>query len=53
MPAQAIPQEIQAIYKEAKTQSHREALDTILSDLLNKYHLHVRLGGAIYHLELN
>ncbi|NIM95829.1 MAG: radical SAM protein [Anaerolineales bacterium] len=46
------PEEVQAIYKGAINQSHRDALDTLVEKLLEKYNLHIRFGGPIYHPEL-
>lgn len=45
-------EEIQAIYKSAVSQSHRDILSTVVEDLAVKYNLHIRLGGTIYHPEL-
>ena len=45
-------EEIQAIYKGAVSQSHRDILSTVVEDLAVKYNLHIRLGGTIYHPEL-
>lgn len=45
-------EEIRAIYEEAKTQTHRDALDIMVNDLLRKYNLKVRLGGTIYHPDM-
>lgn len=45
-------EEIQEIYRGAKTHKHREVLTGMVEDLVIKYGLHIRLGGAIYHEDL-
>lgn len=45
-------EEIRAIYEEAKTQTHRDALDIMVGDIIRKYKLRVRLGGTIYHPDM-
>jgi len=44
--------EVQAIYKGAVSQSHRDILTAVVEELTAKYNLHIRLGGTIYHPEL-
>lgn len=44
--------EIQQVYEGAKTQIHRDALTEMVNKLVEKYKLHIRLEGAIYHQEL-
>lgn len=46
------PDEIQAIYRGALTQRHRDILDAVVERLIKKYSLHIRFGGTIYHPEL-
>ena len=44
--------EVQAIYKGAVSQSHRDMLTAVVEELTAKYNLHIRFGGTIYHPEL-
>ena len=44
--------EVQAIYKGAVFQSHRDILTAVVEELTAKYNLHIRFGGTIYHPEL-
>lgn len=46
------PEEVQAIYRGAETKHHREILSALVDELIKKYGLEIRLGGAIYHQEL-
>lgn len=46
------PEEIQKVYDGAIAKEHRNALDIQIQELLFKYGLHARLGGTIYHPEL-
>ncbi len=43
--------ELQRAYAEAATAAHREALDRIVKEKLDKYGLRIRLNGVIYHPE--
>lgn len=43
------PDEVQQVYRAASTKEHREALDGIVSELLTKYDLRLRLGEVLYH----
>jgi len=45
--------EVQSVYEGAKTQEHRDVLSKMVSDLVAKYGLHIRLNGVIYHQELH
>jgi DNA repair photolyase len=45
-------EEIQAVYRAAQTQNHRDILDTLVAELITKHDLHMRFGGTIYHPEL-
>jgi DNA repair photolyase len=45
-------EETQAAYDGAQTQAHRETLTKMVNSLIEKYGLHIRLGGAIYHGDL-
>lgn len=47
------PEEVQDVYRGAKTPEHREILSNMISQLLDKHNLHIRLGGTIYHQELS
>ncbi|HPH96059.1 MAG TPA: hypothetical protein PKW33_05130 [Anaerolineaceae bacterium] len=44
--------EIQDIYRQAKSQEHRDILDGMIKGLTEKYHLSIKLGSAIYHEDL-
>lgn len=44
--------EVQAVYRDAQSDEHRQALDTIVSDLLAKHGLHLRLSRVLYHQDL-
>ena len=46
------PPEVQAVYRDARTDEHRRALDTIVAELLTKHGLTLRLSKVIYHQEL-
>lgn len=46
------PEQIRAVYDSASSLEHREALDQIVNELISKYNLNIRLGGAIYHPDL-
>lgn len=41
--------EVQAVYREASSAVHRQALDTLVLKLLEKYQLKLRLNQVIYH----
>ena len=41
--------EIQDVYRDAATSAHREALDSIVAELMQKYHLRLRLNEVLYH----
>ncbi len=41
--------EIQEVYREASTKLHREALDSIVAELLKKYGFKLRLNEVLYH----
>jgi len=43
---------IQATYEKAQSKEHREIITKMVLDLVAKYDLHLRLGGAIYHQDL-
>jgi len=50
MPAlQDEPSEVQSIYRGADTTEHRRALDSIVSQLIEKYGFKLRLGEVLYH----
>ncbi len=44
--------EVQAVYRDARTDEHRRALDAILAELLTKHGLTLRLSRVLYHQEL-
>jgi len=46
------PPEVQAVYRDARSDEHRRALDTIVSDLLAKHGLALRLSRVLYHQDL-
>jgi DNA repair photolyase len=43
------PQEVQDVYREAGTIEHRQALDTLVAELLGKHGLTLRLSRVLYH----
>jgi DNA repair photolyase len=43
------PQHIKEIYREARTEEHRIALDELVAELLAKHRLSLRLGQVLYH----
>jgi DNA repair photolyase len=45
-------EEIQAVYKQAQTQEHREILNALVEELTRKHDLRIRFGGTIYHPDL-
>ena len=45
-------EEIQAVYKKAQTQEHRDILNALVEDLTRKCDLRIRYGGTIYHPDL-
>jgi DNA repair photolyase len=44
--------EVQAVYRDARTDEQRGALDTIVAELLTKHGLTLRLSRMLYHQEL-
>jgi DNA repair photolyase len=44
--------EVQAVYRDARTDEHRRALDAIVAELLTKHGLTLRLSRVLYHQEL-
>jgi DNA repair photolyase len=46
------PSEVQAVYREARTDEHRHVLDAIVAELLANHGLTLRLGRVLYHQEL-
>ena len=46
------PPEVQAVYRDARSDEHRQALDTIVSELLAKHGLTLRLSRVLYHQDL-
>jgi DNA repair photolyase len=44
--------EVQAVYRDARSDEHRQALDMIVSDLLAKHGLTLRLSRVLYHQDL-
>jgi hypothetical protein len=44
--------EVQAVYRDARTDEQRGALDTIVAELLTKHGLTLRLSRMVYHQEL-
>jgi len=44
--------EVQAVYRDARTDEHRRALDVIVKELLAKHGLSLRLSRVIYHQDL-
>jgi DNA repair photolyase len=47
----ATPPEVRAVYSGAKTDEHRRVLDTLVTELLRKHGLSLRLNRVIYHRE--
>jgi DNA repair photolyase len=45
-------EQVQELYRGAITQPHRDALTNMINELIQKYGLHIRLGGTIYHQDL-
>jgi hypothetical protein len=45
-------EQIKSIYTKAQTEKHRQTLDEIIDELIEKYNLQIRFGGTIYHPEL-
>jgi len=43
------PPEVQAVYRDARTDEHRRVLDTIVAELLAKHGLTLRLSWVLYH----
>ena len=43
------PPEVQAVYRDARTDEHRRVLDTIVAELLAKHGLTLRLSRVLYH----
>jgi len=46
------PPEVQAVYRDARTDEHRRVLDMIVAELLAKYGLTLRLSRVLYHQDL-
>jgi len=46
------PPEVQAVYRDARSDEHRRALDTIVAELLAKHGLTLRLSRVLYHQDL-
>jgi DNA repair photolyase len=46
------PAEVQAVYRDARSDEHRRVLDTIVAELLAKHGLTLRLSRVLYHQEL-
>src|SRR5205809_177019 len=46
------PPEVQAVYRDARTDEHRRVLDTIVGELLAKHGLTLRLSRVLYHQDL-
>lgn len=46
------PEEVRAMYKGARTEEHRQALSQIVDGLVAKHVLQIRLGGAMYHPQM-
>lgn len=44
-------QEVQAVYREASSSAHRQFLDSIVAELIQKYGFTLRLGEVLYHNE--
>jgi len=47
------PEEVQEIYRRAESRAHRQVLSDIVYGLVRKHGLSTRLGGPIYHPDLN
>jgi len=47
------PEQVQELYRNANTQQNRDILTEMINGLIQKYNLNIRLGGTIYHQELN
>ena len=45
------PPDIQQVYRDASTEDHRQALDAIVAELLEKHGLKLRLNRVLYHNE--
>jgi DNA repair photolyase len=45
-------EQIKSIYTKAQTDEHRQILNEIIVELIEKYNLQIRFGGTIYHPEL-
>jgi DNA repair photolyase len=43
---------VQDVYREAKTQKHRQILDEMISELVAKYGFRLRLDDTLYHKDL-
>jgi DNA repair photolyase len=43
------PEDIRSIYKGAELDEHRNALDSIVADLIKKYNFRLMLGEVLYH----
>jgi DNA repair photolyase len=48
----AAPADVQAVFRDARTDEHRRVLDTIVAELLAKYGLTLRLSRVLYHEDL-
>ena len=46
------PPEVQAVYRDARSDEHRRVLDTIVAELLAKHGLTLRLSRVLYHQDL-
>jgi DNA repair photolyase len=46
------PAEVQAVYRDARSDEHRRVLDTIVAELLVKHGLTLRLSRVLYHQDL-
>jgi DNA repair photolyase len=46
------PAEVQAVYRDARTDEHRRVLDTMVAELLAKHGLTLRLSRVLYHQDL-
>jgi hypothetical protein len=44
--------EVQAVYRDARTDEHRRVLGAMVAELLTKHGLTLRLSRVIYHQEL-
>jgi DNA repair photolyase len=43
------PANVQQVYRDASTEKHRQALDAIIAELVEKWGLKLRLGQVLYH----